>query len=106
MYVSLVIDSYSKKIMGYHVASTLETKGPLKALEMAISLLSKPCSGLTHHSDRGVQYCSGEYVKLLKDNGIKISMTESGISLENAVAERINCILKQEYLDYGTYTDL
>lgn len=106
VYVSLVTDAYSKKILGYHVSPTLETKGPLMALKMAIRIMGKAYPGLIHHSDRGVQYCSGEYVKLLKDNHINISMTESGDPLENAVAERINGILKHEYLCFDEYKNL
>ena len=61
---------------------------------------------LIHHSDRGVQYCSGEYVKLLQDYNIEISMTENGDPLENAIAERINGIMKQEYLEHYTVSNL
>lgn len=66
---------------------------------MALKNLRPPIEGLIHHSDRGIQYCSSEYVKLLQDNGILISMTENGDPLENAIAERINGIIKDEYLD-------
>ena len=66
---------------------------------MAIDSLQQPVEGLIHHSDRGVQYCSSGYVKLLRDNGIQISMTENGDPLENAIAERINGIIKEEYLN-------
>jgi len=106
VYISLITDAYSKKIMGYHAASTLETTGPLEALKMAIRSLPKPATGLIHHSDRGVQYCSFEYVNQLNDYGIKISMTESGDPLENAIAERMNGILKEEYLDLTKYKNL
>lgn len=106
VYISLITDAYSKKIIGYHVSKTLETKGPLKALQMALRGMSQSITGLIHHSDRGVQYCSGEYIKLLKDHGIIISMTESGDPLENAVAERVNGIIKQEYLDFNEYSDI
>lgn len=98
LYISFITDVYSRKIVGYHVAQTLETVETIKALEMA---LGKPRTGsqnLIHHSDRGVQYCSGNYVALLQKNGIEISMTENGDPLENAVAERINGIIKGEYL--------
>jgi transposase InsO family protein len=103
-YISFVTDAYSKKIVGYHVAETLEAVASIQALKMAIQGLSKEpdCHfELTHHSDRGIQYCSKEYVKLLQDNGIQISMTENGDPRENAIAERINGIIKNEYLiDY------
>jgi putative transposase len=83
VYISFITDAYSHKVVGYHVAETLEAVESVQ---------------LIHHSDRGVQYCSFEYVKLLKDNNIQISMTENGDPLENALAERLNGILKDEYL--------
>lgn len=96
-YLSLVTDAYSRKIVGFCVSETLSAMGSLKALSMAL----KACpdtDGLIHHSDRGVQYCCLEYVSLLKDNNIQISMTQSGDPLENAIAERVNGILKAELL--------
>lgn len=100
IYISLITDAYSHKIVGYHLAETLEALESVKALTMAISSLSaNEKNKLIHHSDRGVQYCSGIYVKLLQDYGIKISMTENGDPLENAIAERVNRIMKEEYLD-------
>ena len=101
VYISFITDAYSHKIVGYHVAQTLETVETIQSLRMALSgLLMGPEShpNLVHHSDRGVQYCSGEYVKLLQKYDIKISMSENGDPLENAIAERINGILKDEYL--------
>lgn len=99
VYISLITDAYSHKIMGYHLAETLETIETIQALQMALKQLPKSFSGqLIHHSDRGVQYCSEIYVNLLQDNSIEISMTENGDPLENAIAERINGILKGEYL--------
>ena len=98
LYVSLITDAYSHRIMGYHVADSLETVHSIKALKMALSSMCKPIVGLIHHSDRGVQYCSSEYVNVLQDHGIDISMTEKGDPLENPVAERINGIIKNEYL--------
>lgn len=104
LYISFITDAYSHKIVGYHVAETLETIESLQALKMALSgLLNGPESHfqLTHHSDRGIQYCSNSYVKLLKENNIRISMSENGDPLENAIAERVNGIIKEEYLsDY------
>ncbi len=103
-YLSFITDAYSKKIVGYRIANTLEAVESIRALKMAVSgLKQEPDShlSLTHHSDRGIQYCSKEYVKLLQDNQINISMTENGDPLENAIAERINGIIKSEYLyDY------
>ena len=101
VYISFITDAYSHKIVGYHVAETLEAIESVQALKMALSGLFMEPDGhfqLIHHSDRGVQYCSSEYVKLLKDNNIQISMTENGDPLENALAERLNGILKDEYL--------
>lgn len=101
LYISFITDTFSHKVVGCHVAKTLETVETVQALKMALSgFLEKPESHfkLIHHSDRGVQYCSHEYVKLLKDNHIQISMTENGDPLENAIAERLNGILKDEYL--------
>jgi transposase InsO family protein len=100
VYISFITDAYSRKIVGYHVADSLEAVHSLRALQMAIKENSQPLNGLIHHSDRGVQYCSYEYVKLLQDNNITISMTENGDPLENAIAERINGIMKQEYLEH------
>ncbi|MEG0917545.1 MAG: integrase core domain-containing protein, partial [Myroides sp.] len=90
------------------VSQTMEAVETMEALKMAISgFLNEPdCPfQLTHHSDRGMQYCSNMYVKLLKENKISISMTENGDPLENAIAERINGIIKEEYLnDYTVET--
>lgn len=97
-YLSLITDVYSRKIVGYHLSRDLKSAGPIKALKMAIKGVEKSkLEGLIHHSDRGVQYCCDEYVKMLKDNCIKISMTENPDPLENAVAERVNGIIKNEY---------
>lgn len=100
-YISLITDAYSHKIVGYHLAQTLESVETIKALHMAINQLPDQLQAtLIHHSDRGVQYCSENYIKLLQNRGIKISMTENGDPLENAIAERINGILKSEYLKH------
>ena len=100
LYLNLITDAYSHKIMGYCIAESLETAYTAKALQMALSQRESKNGSLVHHSDRGIQYCSHEYVTLLKRNKIKISMTESGDPLENPIAERVNGILKQEYLDH------
>jgi putative transposase len=100
VYISFITDVYSHKIVGYQVAETMEAIESIRALQMALSALGAETHlNLTHHSDRGLQYCSGAYVKLLQDYNIKISMTENGDPLENAVAERVNGIIKDEYLD-------
>lgn len=96
-YLSLVTDAYSKKIMGYHLAEDLRTEGPLRALRMAIKNREYR-HALIHHSDRGLQYCSAEYQGLLAKAGIQPSMTESYDPYQNAVAERVNGILKDEFL--------
>ncbi|MGH1438298.1 MAG: IS3 family transposase [Lewinella sp.] len=98
MYLSLITDAYSKKIMGYHLDSSLQVKASLKALKKAIKDRSYPNDRLIHHSDRGLQYCSNDYQKLLIKNNIRCSMTESYDPYQNAVAERVNGILKQEFL--------
>ena len=103
VYINLITDAYSRYIVGYHGAPTLEAIESIKALKMALKTMkNNQPESLIHHSDRGVQYCSSDYVKLLQDNGIEISMTENGDPLENAIAERINGIIKNEYLiDYS-----
>lgn len=100
VYLSLLTDAYSHKIVGYQVGDSLETLNTLAALQMAIQQSLCPLDNLIHHSDRGVQYCSEMYVKILECNKIKISMTETGDPRDNAVAERINGILKEEYLNH------
>lgn len=98
MYLSLVTDAYSKKIMGYDLSGSLDTQGSLKALRMANRNRLYKDVPLIHHSDRGIQYCSDAYQKLLRQYHIMPSMTESYDPYANAVAERINGILKQEFL--------
>jgi len=97
MYLSLVTDAYSKKIMGHNLSASLNVTGSVSALKMALKN-RKYTSELIHHSDRGLQYCSNEYQGLLKDNGIKCSMTEKYDPYQNAIAERVNGILKQEFI--------
>lgn len=99
VYISFITDAYSHKIVGYHVAETLATIETIKALKMALaSLKSSKNEQLIHHSDRGIQYCSSNYVNQLKQYNILISMTGNGDPRENAIAERINGIIKDEYL--------
>ena len=97
-YLSLITDVYSHKIVGFYLSKDLSAQGPLKALKMALAG-NKNIENLIHHSDRGVQYCCDAYVKLLNDNQIKISMTQNSDPRENAVAERVNGILKIELLE-------
>jgi len=96
MYLSLVTDYYSRMIVGYHLNESLSAKGPLKALKMAMRRV-KHTKGLIHHSDRGIQYCCDDYVGYLKRKKAVISMTEEDHVYENAVAERVNGILKDEF---------
>jgi putative transposase len=96
-YLSLITDAYSKKITGFYLSKTLEATGSIRALQMALNNCNDT-TNLIHHSDRGVQYCSHDYVKMLNNKHIKISMTENGDPLENAIAERVNGILKDELL--------
>jgi transposase InsO family protein len=96
MYVSLVMDAYSRAIIGYDCSESLAVEGAIGAMRMAIRQLGD-CKGVIHHSDRGLQYCCGEYVRLLKNSGMSISMTQENHCYENASAERLNGILKQEY---------
>lgn len=99
-YLFLITDAYSRKIVGYEVSRDLGTNNAIKALKMAIRI-GVNLKGLIHHSDRGVQYCSHSYVKLCQDQGIRLSMGEAGNPLENAIAERVNGIIKDEYLMPG-----
>lgn len=96
-YLSLITDAYSKKIVGYHLHPNLSAEGSLQALSMALKNRTRFLHGLIHHSDRGTQYCSFEYVSELRASGIAISMTEDGEGYENQIAERINGILKTEF---------
>jgi putative transposase len=106
-YLSLITDAYSRKIVGYHLSQQLKASGCIAALNQAIRG-RKHLNGLIHHSDRGIQYCCEEYVQILQAHGIRISMTQSGSPYDNAIAERVNGILKQEFgLDqtYKSYRD-
>lgn len=96
-YLALVTDAYSKKIMGYDVSQSLATESSLNALNMAIKQ-RKYEGKLIHHSDRGLQYCSNDYQRVLKERNVTPSMTESYDPYANAIAERVNGILKQEFL--------
>lgn len=102
-YLSLVTDAYSRKIVGYSLWPSLESAGAIKALEMALSG-NKRSKGAVHHSDRGVQYCCNDYVRRIEKACIQLSMTEKGDPYENAIAERVNGILKTEFGLSGHFT--
>lgn len=89
--------AYYKQLMGYELCKNMEATSTLKALQMALAKRKYKESKLIHHSDRGLQYCSKLYTDCLKGNGITISMTENGDPYENAIAERVNGILKDEF---------
>lgn len=96
LYLALVTDKFSRKIVGYHCGDTLEATGCVKALEMALRELPAAARPI-HHSDQGSQYCCHEYVAVLRARGLAISMTVEDHCAENALAERMNGILKSEY---------
>ena len=106
LYLALITDKYSRKIVGWNMGDNLEAVGCTRALERALEELpagSRPI----HHSDQGSQYCCHEYVKRLGERGLQVSMTESNHCAENALAERMNGILKQEYglaTEFGSKT--
>jgi len=96
MYLSLIMDAHSRAIVGYDCNDSLEMQGALSALKMALGQLPRGLNPM-HHSDRGVQYCCGAYTQELSQAGLRISMTEENHCYENAKAERLNGVLKQEY---------
>jgi putative transposase len=100
MYLALVTDAYSKQIMGHDLSNSLDVSGSLRALKMAVKKRKYKNNIVTHHSDRGLQYCSNEYQDFLKCSKMYCSMTESYDPYANAVAERVNGILKEEFIGY------
>lgn len=98
-YLNLITDLHSRKIVGHCVYEDLSVKGSIIALQQALQQRKDKTLSLIHHSDRGVQYCCHAYVQLLQKNKVQISMTQSGDPLENAVAERINRTIKEEFTD-------
>ena len=96
VYLALVMDAWSRAIVGYDCSDNLESEGALRALTMVLDQLPAGSDAM-HHSDRGCQYCCTAYVEALKKSGLRISMTEENHCYENAKAERLNGILKQEY---------
>lgn len=107
VYISFIMDGYSKKILGYQLAQNMEAIHTQKALKMALKNNPVPLHHtLIHHSDRGTQYCCDEYIKILNKHHIQISMTENGDPLENAIAERLNGIIKEEYLEHYQFKNI
>jgi transposase InsO family protein len=96
-YLALITDAYSRKIVGYSLSQSLSIDFCMDALQMALKGIKQP-EKLIHHSDRGIQYCSHAYVELLQENNVKISMTQQDHVYENALAERVNGILKTEFM--------
>lgn len=106
MYLSLVTDAYSKKIIGFNVSNSLNASGAIEAMKRALKNRKYANRDLIHHSDRGLQYCCDGYQQLLKKHKVTCSMTESYDPYQNAIAERINGILKHEFILGITTTDL
>jgi len=104
-YLALITDMYSRKIVGYDLSDSLELKGCIRALNKAL-YQAENIKGLIHHSDRGIQYCSNIYTQILKRRKIDISMTEENHCYENALAERVNGILKDEFYLDQTFTSM
>jgi transposase InsO family protein len=105
-FLSLITDAYSHKIVGWQLAPTLVYRYTQEALHRAIEHSQVPLKGLIHHSDRGVQYAYPAYTEILRNQGMRISMTQKGDPLENALAERVNGILKQEWLYLHDFADM
>ncbi|PCJ95634.1 MAG: integrase core domain protein [Flavobacteriaceae bacterium] len=104
-YLGLITDMYSRKIVGYDLSDSLELNGCVRALNKAI-YQAKATKGIIHHSDRGIQYCSNVYTQILKRKKIEISMTQENHCYENAMAERVNGILKDEFYLDQTFTSV
>lgn len=96
-YLNMITDAYSRKIVGYAMDNTMQTESMIKALEMATKQKTNPTIHTIHHSDKGLQYCSKEYVELTAKNNIRLSMTENSDPYENALAERMNRTIKEEF---------
>jgi len=97
MYLNMVTDAFSRCIVGYALADSMETAAMIKAFEMALGQRRSMDKPTIHHSDRGVQYCSKEYVSMSAQHGVLLSMTENGDPYENALAERMNRTIKEEF---------
>lgn len=97
LYLSMVTDAYSRKIMGYSIADNMEANTVAMSLKMALKQRRYPSHALIHHSDRGLQYCSRHYVSVAAQGNITMSMTQNGDPYENALAERMNRTIKEEF---------
>jgi putative transposase len=104
LYLAVILDAFSRRVIGWALDDTLEAKLAIKALRRALADRNAPAS-LVHHSDRGVQYCSGDYVEILRSHGIRISMSRSGNPYDNALAERFMRTLKCEEVYLNDYRD-
>jgi putative transposase len=104
LYLAVILDAYSRRVIGWALDDTLEAKLAIKALRRALADRPLPAL-LVHHSDRGVQYCSGEYVEILRSHGVRISMSRSGNPYDNALAERFMRTLKSEEVYLNDYRD-
>ena len=102
MHLALITDLFSRKIVGFDVSDSLSVEGALRACKMAIKPVRNP-DALIHHSDRGIQYCCNAYTELLDSHGVKLSMTQNGNVYQNAIAERVNGILKIDFLLNQTF---
>ncbi|MBD0332438.1 MAG: IS3 family transposase [Chitinophagaceae bacterium] len=106
-YLSWITDAFSRRIVGYFLNKDLASEGTINALRMAIfNCPRKRSEKLIHHSDRGLQYCCREYIQLLNHHNIAISMTQNGDPYENAIAERVNGILKEEFGLFSAFKSL
>ena len=105
VYLFLITDLYSRKIVGWSLSRSLAIEGAMEALRMALRSRKDKALPLTHHSDRGIQYCSTDYVRMLQKANVQISMTEENHCYENSTAERVNGILKDEFYLDNTFHD-
>ena len=106
LYLAVVLDAYSRRVIGWDLGRTLQAELAIRALQMALSQRSWKAEGLIHHSDRGVQYASTDYTDLLEQNEIQISMSRRGNPYDNARAERFMRTLKEEEVNGADYWDL
>lgn len=105
VYLFLITDLYSRKIVGWSLSRSLAIEGAMEALRMALRSRKDKSLSLTHHSDRGIQYCSTDYVRLLQKEKVAVSMTQENHCYENSAAERVNGILKDEFYLDNTFHD-